>query len=64
MHCGKLFVHSFEETSFTFNILIIVIDFGLFLVLTSAKKSMNYRFIVEWTHWKVTLEILSKDTML
>jgi hypothetical protein len=24
---------------------------------------MNYRFIVEWTNWKVTWEITSKDTV-
>jgi hypothetical protein len=50
MHGSKLFMPIFEETTFTFNILFIIIDFGLFLVLASAKKSMNYRFIVEWTN--------------
>jgi len=42
-------MHILEEITFTFNVLIIVIDFGLLLVLTSTRKDMNYRFIVEWT---------------
>jgi hypothetical protein len=39
-------MHAYEETTLNFNILILFIDFGQFLVLSSTRKSMNYRFLV------------------
>jgi hypothetical protein len=39
-------MHAYEETTYNFNVLINSIDFGLFLVLSSTRKIMSYRFLV------------------